>query len=573
MDENLRVVSERVDDIPLLLAELERMGVSDSLDTYFPTHGNWKGLSLGSVTSIWLSHILSEGDHRLNHVEEWAVHRLESLRCCTGELVGRLDFTDDRLALILRELSKDASWDNFECALNGTLLRVYALTPEVVRLDSTSASGSWEVTEGGLFQFGYSKDHRPDLPQVKVMLSSLDPLGMPLCCEVLSGEKADDPLYIPAIGKVQQTFKKNGLLYIGDAKMASLETRAFIAGSGDYYLCPLPKAQLDAEELESYLHPVWSEVQGLTSIYREKPDGELEKLAEGYEQPHTVTAEGDGHSGSWVERHLIVHSLKLAQAAQKSLDKRIAKTREHLLAFNERKRGKKRYHSKEELQPEVEKILQGSQVQDLLEVEYHESGGMRRLRKYKDNPQRWKDERDVKVSVSISKALYEQTIQRFGWRVYATNAPQEGLPLPKAALAYRNEFIIERDFGRLKGKPLSLRPMYLQCEEHIVGLIRLLSIALKVLTLIEYQLRRQLAKQQITLAGLYKGNPKRATDNPTTEQALKAFQYITLTIIHQQQHTTSRLTELNQVQRNILQLLGFSINIYTRLAANFQKPG
>src|SRR6266487_3991955 len=64
--------------------------------------------------------------------------------------------------------------------LNGCLVRVYALEGDRVRLDSTSAKTYAGVSAEGLFQFGHSKDYRPDLPQVKVSLSALDPLGMPL---------------------------------------------------------------------------------------------------------------------------------------------------------------------------------------------------------------------------------------------------------------------------------------------------------------------------------------------------------------------------------------------------------
>src|SRR5215813_2047280 len=65
------------------------------------------------------------------------------------------------------------------------------------------ASGSWAVTPEGIFQFGHSKDHRPDLPQVKVMMSTLDPLGLPLATAVVPGHHADDPLYIPAVRQVR----------------------------------------------------------------------------------------------------------------------------------------------------------------------------------------------------------------------------------------------------------------------------------------------------------------------------------------------------------------------------------
>lgn len=87
----------------------------------------------------------------------------------------------------------------------------------------------------GLFQFGYSKDHRPDLPQVKVVLSALDPLGVPVATDVVSGNRADDPLYIPAIKRVRDGLGQKGLLYIGDSKMGAIETRAFTQNGEDYY--------------------------------------------------------------------------------------------------------------------------------------------------------------------------------------------------------------------------------------------------------------------------------------------------------------------------------------------------
>ena len=102
MNETLTILSERVDDIPLLLAHVARMGVQPLLDTHFPTHGNWQGLSLGWVTVIWLTHILSQADHRLNHVEPWAEKRLHTLRGCTSQPLHPLDVSDDRLARVLQ---------------------------------------------------------------------------------------------------------------------------------------------------------------------------------------------------------------------------------------------------------------------------------------------------------------------------------------------------------------------------------------------------------------------------------------------------------------------------------------
>jgi transposase len=141
MAEKLTIITERVDDIPLLLAQLERMGVQPLLDEHFPTHGNWVGLSLGWVTVLWLTHILSEANHRLNQVEPWAMQRLQTLRGATGQRVHPLDLSDDRLAAVLEALSDNAHWQAFEGAWTQPWLRVYDLQPERVRLDATTASG------------------------------------------------------------------------------------------------------------------------------------------------------------------------------------------------------------------------------------------------------------------------------------------------------------------------------------------------------------------------------------------------------------------------------------------------
>ncbi len=93
---------ERVDDIPLLLAQMKKIQLASLLDKHFPVHGHWKGLGLGHIVEVWLAYILSEGDHRLNHVESWAEGLLITLETCLASPVRSLDFTDDRLAIIER---------------------------------------------------------------------------------------------------------------------------------------------------------------------------------------------------------------------------------------------------------------------------------------------------------------------------------------------------------------------------------------------------------------------------------------------------------------------------------------
>ena len=572
MTEKLTVISERVDDIPVLLAQQECMGIQPLMDKHFATHGNWQGLSLGWVAVGWLTHVLSQADHRLNHVQPWVERRLETLRGCLGQPVCPLNFSDDRLGSILRALSDDERWNAFECELNQHLLRVYDLSAERVRLDSTTVGGYWQITPDGLFQMGHSKGKRPGLPQVKVMLAAVDPLGMPLATDVLSGNRADDPLYIPSVTRVRESVGRRGLLYVGDSKMASLETRAFVQAGGDFYLCPLPETQLPPETLEAYLAPVWTEEQVLTPIQREKATGERELIAEGYERPVTLAAAVDGKPITWVERRLVIRSLKRAQAAERALKKRLAKAQRALASLNKRGRGKKRFHEVESLRQAAEAILERHRVQELLQLSYLEIKHERPVRGYAGRPATVRLEREVRVTVVVDEAAVEAAMRRLGWRVYATNQPEEQLTLTHAVLAYRGQYTVERAFGRLKGQPLSIAPMYLQRDDHATGLIRLLSIGLRVLTLLEFTVRRRLKARGARLAGMYAGNAKRATAQPTAERLLESFQEITLTIIQEPHQIRRHLTPLSDLQQRILALLDFSSAIYTRLCANSFKP-
>jgi len=119
---------------------------------------------------------------------------------------------------------------------------------------------------------------------------------------------------------------------------------------------------------------------------------------------------------------------------------------------------------------------------------------------------------------------------------------------------------------------LSLTPMYVQRDDHATGLIRLLSIALRVLTLLEFVGRRQLALEEGKMAELYAGNPKRTTARPTAERLLEAFGEITLTVLELPQQTIRHVTPLSALQLRILEILGFSAEIYTRLEAISGEP-
>ncbi len=114
--------------------------------------------------------------------------------------------------------------------------------------------------------------------------------------------------------------------------------------------------------------------------------------------------------------------------------------------------------------------------------------------------------------------------------------------------------------------------MYLEDDRHATGLTRLLTIGLRLLTLLEHGARSHLAAHDEKLPGLFAGNPTRATDHPTTEAMLRAFKNIYLNFVTMGAQTYQHLTPLSKLQRNILRLLDLPASIYTRLDVESANP-
>jgi len=573
MSEQVTITHERTDDIPVIIAFLLKMRVAELIDKHFPTNGNWTGLSLGQMLVVWWTFIISEGDHRLSHVEPWvAAHQHTLSRSLHQEVLPR-DCTDDRLAAGLDYLCVAENWVEYECELNQTLIRVYDLQPKTTRVDPTTVSAY--VTPDGMFQLGHSKDHRPDLPQLKIALATLDPLGLPLTIATVAGNTADDPLYLPAIATVRRSVSLAGMTYIGDCKIAALATRADVVAHQDFYLCPLSAKQVSAEELDRLLAPLWSGEQPLEDVRltaEDQADDQAEPDAVGF--AYAVEQVGQDQAGQtrrWQERRVVVRSLAHARLQEESLRQRAQRAVNEINALNERQQGKKRLAAEAEALKAAEAIIAKHRVADVVQSGVRTIVREETKRRYGQRPAQTLRTTSVQVEARMDQAAMEQAVRRLGWRVYATNHDQETMSLKQGVAAYRSEYLVEQGIRRLKGCSLSLTPLYLQCEHRIVGLIFLLSIALRVLVLMQFVARENLKKEGTTLKGIYPGQPGRQTTRPTTEMLLHVFRGITLSRIMINGETYEHLTPLNPVQERIVELIGIPLEAFSRLAPQLSK--
>jgi transposase len=562
---------ERIDDIPVIFGLLQKMGIQANSDQMIETHGNWKGLSPGWIITVWLIHILSEHTHCMDRVQEWVAKRLQALQELTVQPVTELDFTDDRLALCLHMLSQTKHWHAIEAQLGSHLLRVYQLEAEpTVRLDATTGTVNHDPDKHTLFKVGKAKNGQYET-QYKMMLASLDPLGLPLAVTVVPGDRADDPLYLPCYRRVKQVLPESGVLVIGDSKMSALNTRAVIVAGDDFYLTPLAHRKDEPELLGELLTPWVDREDEMELVFLsedrleggQEPDPEL-ALARGFEVTRTHQVKVSGQSVEWLERLLVVRSFQYAQSTQKLLRRRLDKAEKALRALTPpRQRGKRQIENEVSLLAAIQRIEEKYRVQGLFGYDYQQEVTERQVRAYRDKPAR--TERKVRFQLTVMRN--EQAIAEAefgaGWRIYATNAPPEQLPLDRAVLAYRDQYIEENIFRRLQGKILSITPVYIQRDDHAKGLFHLLTLAARILALGDHSAKQALAQANAELAGIYPGNPKRSTATPTTERLLAAFDNINLLLVPVAGQFHYQITPLSDVQ----DLLSLPVTLYTHLSA------
>lgn len=584
MNETLQLTHTRVGDLPLLLGLLIKLGIPGIYDRKIGDHGLHKGLSGGWMLAIWLAFILTECDHTKYKVEAWVARYAELLSTLTGQQIRAADFNDNRLSSLLWRLSQPERWEAFEATLWEQSVAVYQiLAPSVGELysahcDATTVSGYHQVHEDGVRQRGHSKDHRPDLAQLKLMSVAAHPQGHLVATQVVSGETADDGLYLPLIARVRQVIGCVGMLYVGDAKMAALATRAQIAHAGDYYLTVAPLRGEIAHALPAWIEAALSGAQELTPLCKENG----ERIGRGYELQIARTAllpggsQGEGEKFSFRERVLVVQSEDLRAAQAKSLRDRLRRAQAEIRALTpEPRQGRHQYHEEESFQAALAAILNKHKVAGLVEVswEMEEHKQQRLVGRGRAGAGRAAREivtRRCQVTrVVLQRKAVFAAGRRLGWRVYLSNAPAQ-VSLATCVQHYRANWRGERNYQRLKGEPVGIDPMFVRKDDQITGLTHLLTLAVRIESLIEVQVARGLQKEGKEITGLYPGLPKKGTDHPTAVSLLKAIdrQDITLTRAALNDQTSVHLSPLPEWLPDVLRYLHLSPTLYFDLQKN-----
>jgi len=121
------------------------------------------------------------------------------------------------LAQVRAELETDLFWRDRD---------LFTQTLDLVFVDTTSTY-IYRPDETPLRRRGYSRDRRPDVPQV-VLCVAVDRHGWPVAWDVLPGSTGDIPAFVALLARLRTRFRLGRVIVVADRGMVSAQTLALL---------------------------------------------------------------------------------------------------------------------------------------------------------------------------------------------------------------------------------------------------------------------------------------------------------------------------------------------------------
>jgi hypothetical protein len=218
---------------------------------------------------------------------EWRLHRQWFGNSAMADLLGA-DFglAEEHKLYACHDLllqHKDALFSH----LVGRWRDLFNANFDVLLYDLTSTYfevNASDLPEGSKRRHGYSRDKRPDCPQVVIALV-VTPDGLPLAYEVLPGNTADSKTLRMFLGKIEQQYGKARRVWVMDRGVPTEAVLAEMRNSDPpvQYLVGTPKGRLNRLE-KHLLEKPWQDAREGVKVKLLAEDGELYVFAQSYDR-------------------------------------------------------------------------------------------------------------------------------------------------------------------------------------------------------------------------------------------------------------------------------------------------
>ena len=182
---------------------------------------------------------------------------------------------------------------------------------EVLLYDLTSTYFEGDMEECEMAKRGYSRDSRPDCPQVVIALI-VTPDGFPLAYEVMDGNTSEQKTLRPFLDRIEKAYGKARRVWVMDRGIPTEATLREMRERNISYLVGTPKGRINKHE-KQWLDLPWQKVRDSVQV----------KLFE-HEQELYVLARSDGRQSKEIaiRRKRLVRLLRKLRAMRHSLPKR-----------------------------------------------------------------------------------------------------------------------------------------------------------------------------------------------------------------------------------------------------------
>jgi transposase len=560
-DARFTLQSERLGPLPLINHFLQRLGLSDLLEQYVPTHDKRCTVSHATALGVLLRSILVEREPIYRQQE--TVHGFApGLFGLDGEAMSHIG--DDRIGRAL-----DRLFDADRAALlTETVVRLgqrFELCFDELHNDSTSVRfcGQYRAARGRRMRertapaitYGFSKDHRPDLKQLLFILTVSADGGVPVQFRCADGNTSDSRTHIETWEALRIVAGRADFLYVADSKLCSHENMAHIHRAGGRFVTVLPRSRLEDGEFREWLQthtPAWQAVWDRVNP-RER-DGPRDCWY--VHEAELPSAE------AW--RVIWVWSTLLTLTQQARRRRQIATAIERLTHLHQRLLGARaRLRGAAQIDAEVAEILEQCHVGRYVRVRriVREEHRFRQTRRGRPGPQTayrklTRRRFDIEWTLDEEAIAYDQKSDG----MYPLLCNDRTLSTAEILSAHKGQPAIEKRFEQVKSVH-EIAPVFLKNEGRVEALFTLCFLALLVQALIERELRRAMHRERIAELPIYP--EQRQCKRPTTEQVLRLFSLAerhTLCVAGRTvQVFDARLTDL---QCQVLTLLGVPIGAY-----------
>jgi len=184
---------------------------------------------------------------------------------------------------------------------------------EVLLYDLTSTYFEGEMEQNEKARRGYSRDGRPDCPQLVIALV-ITPDGFPLAYEVLHGNTSDRATLRRFLDQIEKTYGKAQRMWIMDRGIPSeaLLQQMRASDPPTLYLVGTPKSKIQKHE-EKWLHLPWQQMRDSVDVKLYEESGELYVLAKSQGRQAKETA---------IRRKRLARLLRKLRAIRRSLPAR-----------------------------------------------------------------------------------------------------------------------------------------------------------------------------------------------------------------------------------------------------------